>query len=28
MPKKFTGLAYRGANRVSLAAQVAYAEAQ
>ena len=27
MPKKFTGLAYRGANRVTLAAQVAYSEA-
>jgi glyoxylase-like metal-dependent hydrolase (beta-lactamase superfamily II) len=26
MPKKFTGLAYRGANRVTLAAQVAYNE--
>ena len=28
MPKKFPGLAYRGANRVTLAAQVAYSEAQ
>jgi hypothetical protein len=28
MPKKFTGLAYRGANRVTLAAQTAYSEAQ
>ena len=28
MPKKFSGLAYRGANRVTLAAQVAYNEAR
>jgi glyoxylase-like metal-dependent hydrolase (beta-lactamase superfamily II) len=28
MPKTFPGLAYRGANRVTLAAQVAYGEAQ